>query len=100
MVLRREVVYDHPDLVEEFEARPKAQDSTPAAFQQQADLNAALTEELTATKRRLADQQATTAMLRKALAELSLELQQAHEELAELSGVTRLPIASDMPTQP
>lgn len=96
--LRRDVVYDHPDLVEEFKARLKAQDSTPAAFQQLAERNTALTAELAATKRRLGDEQATTAILRKALAELSLELQQAHEELAGLSGVTRLPTARESTT--
>ncbi|MGH4019962.1 MAG: hypothetical protein ACRDT0_12130 [Pseudonocardiaceae bacterium] len=96
--LRRDVVYDHPDLVEEFKARLKAQDSTPAAFQHLVEQNAALIKDLAATKRTLADHQATTAILRRALAELSLELQQAHEELAGLSGVTRLPIASEKTT--
>lgn len=96
--LRRDVVYDHPDLVEEFQARLKAQDSTPGAFQQLAERNAALTAELATTKRRLAGEQAATTILRKALAEVSLELQQAHEELAGLSGVTRLPIASGRAT--
>lgn len=96
--LRRDVVYDHPDLVEEFKARLKAQDSTPAAFQQLAKENAELTAQLAATKRRLAEEQATTVILRKALAELSLELRQAHEELADLSGVTWLPVAREMTT--
>lgn len=88
--LRRDVVYDHPDLVEEFQARVKAQNSTPAAYQQLAEQNAALTAALAATKRHLADELATTVILRKALAELSLELQQAKGELAELGAVTLL----------
>jgi integrase len=91
--LRRDVVYDHPDLVEEFQARVKAQNSTPVAFQQLAEQNTALATELAATKRRLAGEQATTAILRMALAELSLELHQAQEQLADLSGITRLPIS-------
>lgn len=66
--LRRDVIYDHPDHVEKF----KAQDSTLATFQQLAEQNAALTAELAATRRRLAEEQATTTILRKALAELSL----------------------------
>lgn len=89
--LRRDVVYDHPDLVDEFKARLRAQDSTPTAFQQMAEQNAELTEALATAKRRLAGEQAATAILRKALAELSLELQQARDELAELGNVTRLP---------
>lgn len=90
--LRRDVVYNHPDLVEEFQARVKAQDSTPAAFQQLAERNTTLATELAATKRRLAEEETTTIILRKALVELSLELQQAKEELVEHSGVARLPI--------
>lgn len=88
--LRRDVIYDHSDLVDEFKARIKAQRSTPAAFQQLTDHNAALTAELATSKQQLAQQQATAGALRKALAELSLELQQAREELADLSGVTPL----------
>lgn len=88
--LRRDVVYEHPDLVDEFKARVKAQHSTPAAFQQLTDQNAALTAELAITKQQLAEERAIASALRKALAELSLELQQALEELAEHSGVIPL----------
>lgn len=88
--LRRDVVYEHPGLVEDYKARIKAQQSTPAAFQQLAEQNNALAAELAATKRRLIEEQATASALRKALAELSLELQQAREELTDLSGVIPL----------
>jgi hypothetical protein len=37
--LRHDVVYEHPDLVDEYEARLKTQDSTPVAFQQLTDQN-------------------------------------------------------------
>ncbi|MGO4649915.1 barstar family protein [Nocardia sp. 2YAB30] len=89
--LRRDVVYDQSDLVDEFKARLRAQHSTPAAFQRIMDENASLASELTAAKRELAAERATTAVLRKAITELSLELSQAHDELAETGNVTRLP---------
>lgn len=56
-----------------------------------AEQKAELTEALATAKRRLAGEQAATAILRKALTELSLELQQAWDELADLGNVTRLP---------
>lgn len=89
--LRRDVAYGHRDLIDDFKARRRAQDSTPAAFQHLADQNAELTKALTDTRKRLAAEQSASAVLRKALAELSLELQEAREELAELGNVTRLP---------
>ena len=88
--LRRDVVYEHSDLIDEFKARIKAQRSTPAAFQQLTDQNVTLAAELATTKQQLAAEQATASALRKALAELSLELHQALEELADLSGVIPL----------
>lgn len=90
--LRRDVVYGQADLVEAFQARVKAQDSTPAAFQRLAEQNTDLATELAATRQRLGEEKATTTVLRKALAELSLELQQAKDELAEHSAVALLPI--------
>jgi len=89
--LRRDVAYGHRDLIDDFRARLRAQDSTPAAFQHLADQNAELAGNLTDARKRLATEQATTAVLRKALAELSLELQEAREELTALGNVTRLP---------
>lgn len=92
--LRRDVVYEHPDLVEDYQARVKAQGSTPAAVQDLADRNAALTAELAAVKQALAEERATARALRKAAAELSLELHLARQELAGHGNVTRLPPAA------
>jgi hypothetical protein len=90
--LRRDIAYgDHKDLVEEFQARAKAQNSTPAALQQLAQENAELKEKLAATTAGLARERATSAALRRIMAELDLELQQAKEELATTGSVTRLP---------
>lgn len=58
------------------------EESTPAAFQQLAQQDTALA----ATRRRLADEEATTVIPRTALVELSLELQQTTEELADSTG--------------
>lgn len=88
--LRRDVVYDHRDLIDDFQARVKAQNSTPRAFQQLSDQHAALKNSLTNTKQQLANERATTKILRQAIAELSLELQQTREELTDLSNVARL----------
>jgi len=88
--LRRDVAYGHRELIDDFRAQLRAQDSTPAAFQHLASQNADLTTALADAKKRLAAEQATTAVLRKALAELSLELQEAREELTALGNVTRL----------
>lgn len=89
--LRRDVAYGHRDLIDDFRARLRAQDSTPAAFQDLASQNAELTQALAGTRKQLAAEQAAAAVLRKALAELSLELQEAREELTALGNVTRLP---------
>ena len=88
--LRRDVAYGHRDLIDDFRARLRTQDSTPAAFQHLASQNAELTEALADARKHLATEQATTAILRKALAELSLELQEAQDELTALGNVTRL----------
>lgn len=88
--LRRDVVYSHRDLIDDFKARVKATNSTPASLQQLSDRLAALKEELSNTKQQLADERATAEILRKVIAELSLELHQAREELTDLSNVTRL----------
>jgi hypothetical protein len=89
--LRRDIVYaDHKDLAEEFQARVKAQDSTPGAMRELAERNAELGSQLRALRAELADERAAGAALRKAAAELSLELMQAKEELSALGNVTRL----------
>ena len=93
--LRRDVVYaDHKDLVEEFQARARAQDSTPEAMRDLAKRNAELAGKLTEARAELAAERAAGAALRLVIAELSLELHQAREELAAAGNVTRLPARS------
>ena len=90
--LRRDVVYaDHQTVVEEVRVRVKTQNSTPAAMQKMADSYDTATRDLAAAKDELAKERATTAALRRVIAELTLELEQAHEELREATKVTRLP---------
>lgn len=89
--LRRDVVYEHRDLVDEFKARAKAQNTTPLAMQQLADDHATTKKELASTKEELANERATNSVLRRIVAELSLELEHAREELAGHRNVTRLP---------
>ncbi|MCY0950453.1 hypothetical protein [Streptomyces sp. H27-S2] len=90
--LRRDVVYgDHKDLVDEFRARAKAQNFTPQVLQNMAAENAALREALAKTKADLASGRERVRALRRAAAELSLELEQAREELATARQITRLP---------
>lgn len=97
--LRRDVIYgDHKDQVEAFQAKVKAQNSTPAAMQQLAMQNAGLQDKLTAVKAELAAERETGAVLRRMVAELCLELHQAREELAAATGVT--PLRSARPSSP
>jgi len=89
--LRRDVIYGvHKDQVEAFQAKVRVQNSTPAAMQQLAAQNAGLQERLTAVKEELAAERETGAVLRRMVAELSLELQQARDELAAATGVASL----------
>ncbi|MEU2900515.1 hypothetical protein ACWC4E_23135 [Streptomyces sp. NPDC001273] len=90
--LRRDVVYgDHKELVDEFRARAKAQNFTPQVVQNMAEDNAGLREALAKTKTDLATERERVRALIRAAAELSLELEQAREELAAAQQVTRLP---------
>jgi hypothetical protein len=90
--LRRDVVYgDHRDLVDQFRARAKAQTSVPRTLRELTDKRDDLASKLAQAKNDLAGQRAENAVLRRVIAELSLELQQAHQQLATPSGVTRLP---------
>lgn len=89
--VRRDIVYaNHKDLVEAFQVKVKAQNSTPLTMQQLADEHAALQEKLTEVKTELAAERAAGAALRRMVAELSLELQHAHDELTTNSAVTPL----------
>ncbi|WP_232790332.1 MULTISPECIES: hypothetical protein [unclassified Streptomyces] len=92
--LSRDVAYgDHRDLIEEFQARVKAQNATPAAMQELADRYGEVKEKLVAVTKRLANEQAVSAALRRIVAELDLELAHAREQLEQSGTVTRLPAA-------
>lgn len=92
--LRRDVVYEHRDLVDEFKAQVKAQNTTPLAMQHLVDDHAATKKDLANVKDELARERATNLVLRRVIAELSLELEQTREELAQGHRVTRLPTRS------
>ncbi|MFD7065206.1 hypothetical protein [Streptomyces sp. NPDC059906] len=90
--LRRDVAYgDHKDLVQEFQARVKAQSATPAAMQGLVDNYGAVKEKLAAATKALAKERAVSAALRRIVAELDLELMQAREEHEQAGNVPRLP---------
>ncbi|GAA4658883.1 hypothetical protein GCM10023347_07790 [Streptomyces chumphonensis] len=92
--LRRDVAYgDHRDLIEEFQARVKAQNATPAAMQELADRYGKVKEKLAAVTKELANEQAVSAALRRIVAELDLELAHAREQHEQSGTVTRLPAA-------
>jgi hypothetical protein len=88
--LRRDIVYGHPHLIDAFRARAKARDSAPAALTALAGERDDLRSQLTAAKDELARERRAAAILRKLIAELSVELGQAREELAAASNVTTL----------
>jgi hypothetical protein len=92
--LRRDVVYEHDktdQVVQDFLARAKAQQTVPAAMRQLTDDRERLARELAETKTALAAECAKVKTLMKVAAELSLELEQARDELAAAAKVTRLP---------
>lgn len=92
--LRRDVVYgDYKDLVEEFQARVKAQPSTPLAAQNLAEERDKLASELADTRQELARERAASAALRRIAAELAIELDQARSDLAASRKVTSIPTA-------
>lgn len=78
--LRRDVVYgEHKDLVEEFQARVRAQRHTPALAKSLAEENAQLKQKLAETASALAREGEVTAALRRLVAELDLELHAVRE---------------------
>ncbi|MCJ0869491.1 hypothetical protein [Streptomyces sp. AP-93] len=98
--LRRDAVYrDHKDLVEEFQARIRAQGSTPSAIQKVIDDNAELKRKLAETKEVLGKEREISAALRRIVCELDLELTQAREELGSDAAVTRLPAPRRRPSR-
>lgn len=91
--LRRDAVYgDHKDLVEDFQARVKAQRFTPLAVQDVTAERDALASELAAVRQELAHERSAAAVLRRITAELALELEQARSEAADAGNVTMLPL--------
>ncbi|MFG3410219.1 hypothetical protein [Streptomyces sp. NPDC048142] len=89
--LRRDVVYRHTDLIQDFQARAKAQDSIPTAMQELVEVNRQLKSEVDDLKDELRQEQARTKAMRMIIAEHTLELDQTKAELAAVSGVTLLP---------
>jgi hypothetical protein len=88
--LRRDIVYEHPSLIDTFKARAKARDAKPAALTAMTSERDELRGQLTAAREELAREQRNASTLRKVIAELSLELDQAREENAALGNVTPL----------
>jgi hypothetical protein len=73
--LRRDLVYEHGDLVDAFKARVKARNAVPEAMQELADRYAETQQELETTKEKLVREREASAYLRRVLAELSIELE-------------------------
>lgn len=78
--LRRDVVYEHRELVDGFKARVKARNSVPETAQKLAARSIALETELKGVKADLAQERTTNAYLRRVIAELSIELEQARRQ--------------------
>lgn len=88
--LRRDVVYQHRDLVDTFKAQVKARNAVPDALQDLTDRYAQALEELRAAKDNLARERNTTTHLRRIVAELSIELDRVRNQDDGSSQVTRL----------
>jgi septal ring factor EnvC (AmiA/AmiB activator) len=88
--LRRDVVYEHRALVDDFKAQAKARHSVPEAAQKLADRVTTLQTELKSTKADLVRERETSAYLRRVIAELSIELEQARQASGSRSTVTPL----------
>jgi hypothetical protein len=86
--LRRDVVYEHRDLVDDFKAQVRARNSIPAAAQKLADRVTALESELKGAKADLAHERETSTYLRRVIAELSIELEQARRQSDSSANVT------------
>ncbi|MEU3204146.1 hypothetical protein ABZ702_09695 [Streptomyces cyaneofuscatus] len=98
--LRRDIVYGHTDLVQDFQARAKAQDSTPTAMQDLADANRALKAEAAELRTVLAEERSRSKMMRRIIAEQSLELEQVKTEVASARHVAVLPTRGSGPLRP
>jgi hypothetical protein len=89
--LPRWKVYEHRDLVEQFQAGVKAQDAVPAAIQDIMRQNESLQAKAGALRAELDAERSRTAALRRVITEQSLELEQAHQQDRPGAQVTRLP---------
>ncbi|GAA1461741.1 hypothetical protein NE857_01985 [Nocardiopsis exhalans] len=98
--LRRDVVYEHGNLIDEFKARIKAQHTTPSAMQDLADRYAKAQEDLAIATQALAEERQRNSVLRLAIAELSIELEQARQEIAGTSTINRLPVGRHYTSTP
>jgi hypothetical protein len=91
--LARWKVYEHRDLVEGFQARVKTVGAVPATMQALAADSQRLTRQLAEMTAALKAEQARTALLRRALAETTIELEHARHNPADNVTAFRLPAA-------
>jgi integrase len=77
--LRRDVVYEHRDLVDAFKGQARTRDGLPEAAQKLADRASALQADLERTKADLEHERRTSAYLRRVVTELSIELEHARQ---------------------
>ena len=89
--LPRWKLYKHRDLIEDFQAKASAQNAVPDALRQMKADNERLTAELANATAALAAERARTALLRRTLAEASIELEHARQHRTGDASVTRLP---------
>jgi len=89
--LARWKVYEHRDLVEQYQARVTAAGAVPEPMQHLTAGNQRLATELAQTIAALKAEHARTALLRRALTEASIELEQARQETAANVTAFRLP---------
>ena len=88
--LRRDVLYEHRDLLDDFKAKARLRDHVPDAMQELADRCSTLSKELAVAKEELHRERAATALLRRVVTELSIELDQARAQAGAHTAVTRL----------
>lgn len=99
--LRRDVVYrDHKDLVEGYRARVRAQTFIPDRIREITADRDQLKARLAEATQQLRQERHTTSILRRLVTELSLELQQAHEQNTTNDAVAHLPRSSRTSTPP
>jgi len=98
--LPRWKLYDHGDLLGDFQSRVHAQGAVPEAQMSLGATNERLVAELANTTAELSAERARTALLRRALTEATIELEQAREQVVGDATVTHLPVARRRSTRP